>query len=168
MLLKLLKQPTVVFVVLESNNDSNLVKYCRGNFAGLLHELLETRKNTFDYIIVETTGMADPGFMSVFYEEPFKNQLFLDGVITVVDGGNVWKRLPMSDEVPVEAKKTENEQIQIVNEALEQIAAADVVLLNKTDLINAEFQSEISNRISKINPLASIIKTERSIVDVQR
>jgi G3E family GTPase len=56
------------------------LQFCRGDFVKVLGTLC-INKDKFDYIIVETTGLADPTFCSVFEEQEFKKHLFLDGII---------------------------------------------------------------------------------------
>ena len=79
------------------------------------------RRDRFDHIMVETTGMADPGpvAQTFFMDDELREQLSLDGVVTLVDAKHVLMHIEDSDEVK------------------EQIAFADVILLNKIDLVSS-------------------------------
>jgi G3E family GTPase len=90
----------------------------RGDLIRILGNLMK-RKEKFDYILVETTGMADPGpvAQTFFVDDEMQARLRLDGIVTVVDAHHVWQHIDDSDEVK------------------EQIAFADVILLNKIDLV---------------------------------
>src|SRR6516164_3662044 len=92
----------------------------RGDLIRILGNLMK-RRDRFDHILIETTGLADPGpvAQTFFVDDELKHKLLLDGIITVVDARHVSQHFD-SDEVQ------------------EQIAFADVILLNKTDLASAE------------------------------
>lgn len=86
---------------------------------------ISNRRDKFDHIIIETTGLADPGpIISIFYSTQLQDYLKVDGVVTMVDCKNVERHL-----------NEEHEDKQVVNEALQQIAYADRIILNKTDLV---------------------------------
>src|SRR4051812_2215717 len=86
----------------------------RGDLIRILGSLMK-RKDRFDYVMIETTGLADPGpvAQTFFVDADLHDRLLLDGIVTVVDAKHVWDRLKDS------------------REAEEQIAFADVILLNK-------------------------------------
>ena len=109
---------------------------------------LTKRKGGFDAIIIETTGLADPGpvAQTFFVDEDVKAKTTLDSVTTVVDAKHILLRLSDS------------------REALEQIAFADQIVLNKTDLVSPEDLRMIEARIRRINPLAPIHRAQRSNV----
>src|SRR5882762_6409913 len=92
----------------------------RGDLIRILGNLMK-RKNKFDYILVETTGMADPGpvAQTFFMDDEIQRSTRLDGIVTVVDARHV-------------------SQHWSSHEVQEQIAFADVILLNKLDLVTAE------------------------------
>src|SRR5258708_26611449 len=92
----------------------------RGDLIRILGNLIK-RKDKFDYILIETTGLADPGpvVQTFYFDEELKHKLRLDGVVTVVDAKHI-------------------EQHFEDNELQQQIAFADVILLNKTDLVAAD------------------------------
>lgn len=86
---------------------------------------IANKKDKFDHIIIETTGLADPGpIISIFYSTQLADYLKVDGVVTMVDAKNVERHL-----------NQQSEDSEVVNEALQQIAYADRIILNKTDLV---------------------------------
>ncbi|MES2034948.1 MAG: GTP-binding protein [Pseudomonadota bacterium] len=119
----------------------------RGDLIRVVSGLMK-RKGGFDAIIVETTGLADPGpvAQTFFVDDDVKARTRLDSVTTVVDA----KHLPL--------------RLADSREAVEQIAFADQILLNKTDLVTPEELAAVEAQIRRINPLAPIHRTERSAV----
>ncbi|KAK9721778.1 hypothetical protein K7432_003177 [Basidiobolus ranarum] len=119
-------------------------------------ENLMTKKGKFDYILLETTGLADPGpIASIFWlDDQLCSEIFLDGIITVVDAKHVEQHL--------QEKKANNE----VNEAVKQIALADRLILNKVDLVNESDLERLESSIRSINSEASLIKTEKARVSM--
>lgn len=99
---------------------------------------IANRRDKFDHIIIETTGLADPGpIISIFYSTQLAEYLKVDGVVTMVDAKNVERHL---DE--------EKADKGVVNEALQQIAYADRIILNKTDLVRAISQRPLLSILS--------------------
>ena len=129
--------------VFEMNNGCNCCTV-RGDLIRILSGLMK-RADQLDAIIVETTGLADPApvAQTFFVDEDVADRTKLDAIVTVADA------------VHLDAQLGEN------HEAEEQIAFADVVLLNKTDLIESENLESVETRIRKINPYAKIIRTAR-------
>jgi G3E family GTPase len=126
-----------------------------------LERLLE-RRDRFDYIIVETTGMANPGpLASTFFilDPSMECQLRLDGIVTVVDSKHVIQHLEDDRDHLEEGACNETEL---------QIAYADRILLNKVDLYNENSNelSIIEKRLSDINSVATITRTCRSAINV--
>ncbi|ATQ41225.1 CobW family GTP-binding protein [Caulobacter mirabilis] len=119
----------------------------RGDLIRVVSGLMK-RKGGFDAIVVETTGLADPGpvAQTFFVDDDVKAKTRLDSVTTVVDA----KHLPL--------------RLADSREAVEQIAFADQILLNKTDLVSPEELASVEAQIRRINPLAPIHKTQRSAV----
>ncbi|PRP87350.1 hypothetical protein PROFUN_01612 [Planoprotostelium fungivorum] len=133
----------------------------KGDFVNLLHTLSENIQR-FDYVIIETTGMADPGFASVFLGDPIiKKNFYLDSIITVVDARNAPSHL---DEP---RNRTDDAGFIILNETVEQIAYADKILLNKIDLVEGQKIADLEKKISLINPVASVHRTQFSNVDIK-
>ena len=116
----------------------------RGDLIRILEGLMR-RKGKFDAIIVETTGLADPApvAQTFFMDDSIANKAKLDAVVTVADAKWLQSRL---NDAP---------------EAKNQIAFADVIVLNKTDLVTPDELREVEMRIRAINPYAKVHKTER-------
>ena len=129
--------------VFEMNNGC-ICCTVRGDLIRIIAGLMK-RKGRFDAIIVETTGLADPApvAQTFFVDEDVKAKSTLDAVVTVVDA----KHLPL--------------RLKDSKEAEEQIAFADVVLLNKTDLVSPAELAAVEHAIRHINPYARIVRTER-------
>ena len=127
--------------VFEMNNGC-ICCTVRGDLIRILSGLMK-RADQLDAIIVETTGLADPApvAQTFFVDQDVADRTKLDAIVTVADA------------VHLEGQLGEH------HEAEEQVAFADVVLLNKTDLIEGHSLGLIENRIRKINPYAKIIKT---------
>lgn len=122
----------------------------RGDLIRILSGLMK-RKGRFDAIIVETTGLADPGpvAQTFFVDEEVKARTYLDSVTALVDAKHFRSAL---------------ETDRVVKE---QIAFADHVILNKTDLATPEELNEVEARIRGLNPLATIERAERSGVEIK-
>ena len=120
----------------------------RGDLIRTLHGLLRSGGGArpFDAVIVETTGLADPGPVAqTFFVDPvLQERLVLDSVTTVVDARHILLRLDDS------------------REAAEQIAFADQIVLNKTDLVAVPELARIEARLRRINPLAPIHRAQRA------
>ncbi|GAJ28220.1 CobW family GTP-binding protein [Acidomonas methanolica] len=132
--------------VFETNNGC-ICCTVRGDLIRILGSLLR-RRNRFDGIIVETTGLADPApvAQTFFVDENLREKARLDAVVTVVDAYNVLETL---DESP---------------EAVHQIAFADVIVLNKTDLVDEAKLERIEARIHAINAGVRIHRATRGNV----
>jgi len=130
--------------VFEMNNGC-ICCTVRGDLVRILDGLMR-RKGKFDAIIVETTGLADPApvAQTFFIDENVGRKTKLDAVVTIADA------------------KWLNERLKDAPEAKNQIAFADVILINKTDLVSAAELAEVEARIRAINPYAKVHKTERA------
>ena len=122
----------------------------RGDLIRILAGLMKRRD--FDGILIETTGMADPApvAQTFFVDEDVAARTRLDAIVTVVDAVNLATHL---DEA---------------HEAAEQIAFADVILLNKTDLADAAAIAAVEKRIRAINPYAKIVHSARCAVPLDQ
>ncbi|KIW66533.1 hypothetical protein PV04_05858 [Phialophora macrospora] len=135
-----------------------------------LESLVERQKN-FDYILLETTGVADPGNIAPMFwlDEGLGSSIYLDGIITVVDAKNILRSLdePAPEEIPEDEKDAQHHdhETPLLTTAHLQISHADVIILNKTDLVSDTKLSAVQTRISSINGLARIIPTNHSHVD---
>ncbi|MGE0879310.1 MAG: GTP-binding protein [Acidimicrobiia bacterium] len=129
----------------------------RGDLIRILGNLMK-RKDRFDQIVIETTGLADPAPVAqTFFVDPeIGDQLRLDAIVTVVDAKHL---LPHLDD-----EKSDG----IENEAVEQLAFADRVVLNKIDLVDCAELTEVERRIREVNGLAPIIRTSHGRVDLDR
>lgn len=130
--------------VFEMNNGC-ICCTVRGDLIRIISTLMK-RKERFDGMIIETTGLADPApvVQTFFVDEDLRDQVILDSVVTVVDAKHVLQKL-----------ETEHE-------AAEQIAFADLILLNKTDLVSGEELAAVRAAIAKRNRFAKVIETVRS------
>jgi G3E family GTPase len=129
--------------VFEMNNGC-ICCTVRGDLVRIIDGLMR-RKGKFDAIIVETTGLADPApvAQTFFMDENVGRKTKLDAVVTVADA------------------KWLNDRLKDAPEAKNQIAFADVILINKTDLVKPAELSDVEARIRGINPYAKVHKTER-------
>ena len=131
--------------IFEMNNGC-LCCTVRGDLIRILGSLIK-RRDKFDAILIETTGLADPGpvAQTFFADEDLAAATRLDAIVTVVDAKHValhWD----APEVP------------------EQLAFADVVLLNKTDLVTPDELEALEARIRRMNPAAKIHRTRNAVV----
>lgn len=132
--------------VFEMNNGC-ICCTVRGDLVRIMDGLMK-RKGKFDAIIVETTGLADPApvAQTFFVDEDVQKNARLDAVVTVADA------------------KWLSDRLKDAPEAKNQIAFADVIVLNKTDLVTKGELAEVEARIRAINPYAKLHRTERCSV----
>ena len=129
------------------------------------------RQKDFDYILLETTGVADPGNIAPMFwlDEGLGSNIYLDGIVTVVDARNVLKSLdePAPEEIPEAETESSHHHhdTPLLTTAHLQISHADVIILNKIDVVEAPQLSKVQERITSINSLAKIIPTSHSKVD---
>ena len=116
----------------------------RGDLIRIIGNLMK-RRDKFDHLVIETTGLADPApvIQTFFVDEDMQEVLELDAVVTVVDTKHIWQHWD-------------------ADEAQEQIAFADVILLNKTDLVTPEQLEELEQRIRSMNAMAKIYRTRNA------
>jgi len=121
----------------------------RGDLIRILGNLMK-RKNKFDYIMIETTGLADPApvAQTFFVDDEMKESFSLDAIVTLVDAKHVWQHIDESDECK------------------EQIAFADVLLLNKTDLVSPGELDQLEARIRSMNRTCKILRTRNAETDL--
>lgn len=130
-------------------------------------ETLMNKKGKFDYILLETTGLADPGpIASLFWlDDELGSDIYLDGIVTVVDakyGLNQVRDASLLENVISESNE------RPVNTAIKQIALADLILLNKTDIITPEQKDSMLGVIQQVNATVPILETQFSIVDLDK
>ena len=123
----------------------------RGDLVRILNKLIQ-RQRSFDGIIIETTGLADPApvAQTFFVDEDIRNKTRLDAVIAVIDAFHVMKTLDES------------------KEAVNQIAFADVILLNKVDLVDRGSLIAIKKRIRTINPMVALYEMEKGNISLMK
>ncbi|PZD73821.1 putative GTP-binding protein YjiA [Acaryochloris thomasi RCC1774] len=114
----------------------------RGDLIRIIGNLMR-RRDQFDHLVIETTGLADPApvIQTFFVDEEIQAQLDLDAVVTVVDAQHV-------------EAHWDSEEVQ------EQIAFADVILLNKTDLVEPDKLKELEQKMRAMNALVKIHHTQ--------
>ncbi len=142
-------------LVLSSNeeifemNNGCICCTVRGDLIRTITKLMR-RKDRFDYILIETTGLADPGpvLQTFFMDEDIRQHTRLDGLVTVVDA------------------KHYDQHMQDGRECAEQIAFADVVILSKTDLVDKPDVRGIEAAIRSINTRARIVPATRGSTDI--
>ncbi|HEY9780306.1 MAG TPA: GTP-binding protein [Leptolyngbyaceae cyanobacterium] len=120
----------------------------RGDLIRIISNLMR-RRDKFDHLVIETTGLADPApvIQTFFVDEDMQSQISLDAVVTVVDAKHIWQHWE-------------------ADEAQEQIAFADVILLNKTDLVLPEQLDELERRIRSMNALCKIYRTRNAELEM--
>ncbi|KAH7064069.1 CobW/HypB/UreG, nucleotide-binding domain-containing protein [Paraphoma chrysanthemicola] len=130
-----------------------------------IENLMEQRGELFDYILLETTGLADPGNIAPMFwlDDGLGSTIFLDGIVTLVDAKNVLKSL---DEGYGDEKKEDahDDHGPLLTTAHLQISHADVIIINKTDLVSEAELEKVVARIRSINGLARIETTTKSQV----
>lgn len=114
-------------------------------------ERLADRGDAFDHVIIETSGLADPiPVLQVFEIPPVRAAFALDGIVTVVDAGHIEQNL------------TETAA------CADQLAYADLIILNKTDQLSARPLKALEARLRSLNPLADVVPTEHARAPVAR
>jgi G3E family GTPase len=120
----------------------------RGDLIRIIEKLMR-RRDKFDHLVIETTGLADPApvIQTFFVDEDVQLQTHLDAVVTVVDAKHIQLHWD-------------------ADEAQEQIAFADTILLNKTDLVSSAELDELERKIRSMNAIAKIYRTEHAQVNM--
>lgn len=119
-------------------------------------ENLMTKRGKFDYILLETTGLADPGpIASIFWlDEELCSAIYLDGIVVMVDAKYCGKHIH------------EQKEDGSINESQRQIGLADVIVINKTDLVSSEELQKLSQEVRSVNSFAKLYETTRAKVDL--
>ena len=136
--------------VFEMNNGC-ICCTVRGDLIRIVGGLMK-RRDRFDGIIIETTGLANPApvAQTFFVDEGVRSKARLDAIVTVADAKHLPQRLEDS------------------HEAADQIAFADVIVLNKTDLVTPEELEAVEEKIRSINRFAVIHRTERAALPIEQ
>ncbi len=121
----------------------------RGDLIRVLGNLMK-RRDKFDYVLVETTGLADPGpvAQTFFMDDEIRAEFALDGIVTLVDAAHIDQQLGRS------------------NESSEQVAFADILILNKSDLVSDESLAKLESRLRDMNSMARIVRSTQADVSV--
>jgi G3E family GTPase len=121
----------------------------RGDLVRSFFQLMEHR-DKFDTVVIETTGLAEPApvAQSIYADERIRSQFTLAGVVTVVDAKYISMRIEESAE------------------ACEQVAFADLIVLNKTDLSTPDKLDETERQLAQLNKIAKIHRTKNSDMDL--
>ncbi|GMH09164.1 hypothetical protein Nepgr_011004 [Nepenthes gracilis] len=137
-------------------NNGCLCCTVRGDLVKMLLELVKKKRDKFDHIVIETTGLAKPGpVIETFCSDELVSQhVKLDGVVTLVDSKHSMQHL---DEVKPRF---------VVNEAVEQVAYADRIIINKIDLVTEADLERLTKRIRHINGMAQIMQAKFGAVDM--
>ncbi|CAL5441131.1 unnamed protein product [Camellia sinensis] len=137
-------------------NNGCLCCTVHGDLVKMLLELVKKKRDKFDHIVIETTGLAKPApvIKTFCTDELVSRYVKLDGVVTLVDSKHVMQRL------------NEVKPRFVVNEAVEQIAYADRIILNKIDLVTEAELESLTNRIKHINGMAQIKLANYGVVDM--
>lgn len=136
--------------VVEMNNGC-ICCTVRGDLLRIMKKLLHEKKK-FDYILIETTGLADPAPVAqTFLTDPdLYEKVQLEGIVTVVDCKHILQQIDRSPEVK------------------EQIAFADIILLNKTDLVTKSELKKVEEKIHAVNAIAKIHRTIQANIAIDK
>ena len=128
-------------------------------------ESLMEKKGAFDYILLETTGLADPGNLAPLFwvDDGLGSTIYLDGIVTLVDAKNILRSLD-DPSGKVEGHDHRDDHGPLMTTAHVQISHADVIVINKSDLVSPEELQRVRERIESINGLAKVHVTEKSAV----
>ena len=140
--------------IIEMNNGC-ICCTVRGDLSGIVKDIVARKDVKWDGIIIETTGLADPSpvAQTFFIDDTVAAVCQLDGIVTVVDSKHILQHL-----LEVKPEGVENESVQ-------QVAFADRILLNKTDLVDANALARVKSEIRKINKGVEMLECQFSVVD---
>ena len=122
----------------------------RGDLIRVLGNLMK-RRDKFDYVLVETTGLADPGpvAQTFFMDDEIRSEFTLDGIVTLIDAAHI------------------DQQLERSNESSEQVAFADVLILNKSDLVQDDALVRLESRLREMNTMARVVRSTNADVPVE-
>ena len=122
----------------------------RGDLIRVLGNLMK-RRDKFDYVLVETTGLADPGpvAQTFFMDDEIREEFSLDGIVTLIDAAHI------------------DQQLEHSKESSEQVAFADVLVLNKSDLVNEDSLVKLESRLQDMNSMSRIVRSTQADVSVE-
>ena len=121
----------------------------RGDLIRVLGNLMK-RRDKFEYVLVETTGLADPGpvAQTFFMDDDIREEFTLDGIVTLIDAAHI------------------DQQLEQSKESSEQVAFADVMILNKSDLVQDNSLNKLESRLRGMNSMARMIRSTQADVSV--
>lgn len=128
------------------------------------------RRGAFDYILLETTGLADPGNIAPLFwvDEGLGSTIYLDGIVTLVDAKNITKCLdaPTGEETVHDEEEPSHQGHagKLLSTAHLQLSHADVLVINKADLVSEQELQDVEDRVRSINSLAQVRVTKHSQV----
>lgn len=151
---------------MKTHSNPNPYAHCLFRDSGVAAiESLISRSGTFDYIILETSGLADPGNLAPLFwlDDGLGSSIYLDGIVTLIDAKNILLTL---DETPPPTppglrgdSRSEHDEASHVTTAHSQISHADVIVINKTDTVTSQQLADVQARVEAINGLAKIHTT---------
>ncbi|HHP7242828.1 MAG TPA: GTP-binding protein [Cyclobacteriaceae bacterium] len=162
-----------------SRTDEKLVEMSNGCICCTLREdlMIEVEKlvkmNKFDYLLIESTGISEPVPVAQTFSFATGDELYdltqiseLDTMVTVVDALNFFKDFGSADTILDRAMTDDEEDDRsIVNLLTDQVEFANVIILNKSDLVTEDQLGLLENTLKKLNPTAKIIRTTHSKID---
>jgi len=163
-----------------SRTEEKLVEMSNGCICCTLREdlMLEVEKlakeNRFDYLLIESTGISEPipvaqtfTFISEDGQIDLTKFSYIDTMVTVIDALNFFKDFSKAETLKdINATDIEGDERTIVNLLVDQIEFANVIVINKVDLVNKEELVFLENSIKKLNPIAKIIYSELGRIEV--
>lgn len=142
--------------------EDSQVLFFRDSGVAAIESLME-RSGTFDYILLETSGLAEPGNIAPLFwvDDGLGSSIYLDGIVTLVDAKNILRTL---NEPSTHHTADGVHGTPALTTAHLQISHADVVVVNKSDLVTSEELSRVIERVKAINGLAKIHVTQQGKV----
>lgn len=153
-----------VSVKMSSHEIFQLMR-CRDSGVNAIESLME-KKGAFDYILLETTGLADPGNLAPLFwvDEGLGSTIYLDGIVTLVDAKNILKSLDEPVQETIQQEEHDEHGGPVMTTAHLQISHADVVIVNKSDLVDTAELLAVQERVRAINGLARLHLTTQGQV----
>ncbi|PSS25610.1 hypothetical protein M430DRAFT_33254 [Amorphotheca resinae ATCC 22711] len=129
-------------------------------------ESLMEKQGAFDYILLETTGLADPGNLAPLFwvDEGLGSTIYLDGIVTLIDAKNILRSLDDPVKETVHHDEDHEHKGPLLTTAHLQISHADVIVINKSDLVSEAELLAVRDRVEAINGLAKIHVTQQGKV----
>ncbi|KUJ10300.1 cobW-domain-containing protein [Mollisia scopiformis] len=129
-------------------------------------ESLMEKKGAFDYILLETTGLANPGNLAPLFwvDEGLGSTIYLDGIVTLIDAKNILKSLDEPVKETIEEEEHHDHGGPVLTTAHLQISYADVLVINKSDLVSDAELLAVQERVQAINGLAKLHVTTQGQV----